>query len=71
MNDQHLIISLIIRSGYTDYVKVPIFPDFYVNFPIFPDYFPDFHKLHFPILCKLDNLTLITWCVSAPDNNSL
>jgi len=39
------------RSGYTvntDYVKISIFRDFDVNFPIFPD----FHALHFPILCK-------------------
>jgi len=36
----------------TDYVKVPLFPDFVDDFPEFsPTYF-------FTILCKLDNLTL-------------
>jgi len=37
----------------TDYVKVPIFPDFV-------DSFPDFSPIsspHFAILCKLDDLT--------------
>jgi len=39
----------------TDYVKVPIYPDFIDNFPDFsPIPLP-----YFPILCKLDNLTLL------------
>jgi len=46
------------RSGFTvnsDYVKVPIFPILLIISPNVPE----FLLLYFPILCKLDNLTLL------------